>query len=298
MASLNGNEPDLVALRYQFVAGPSGGRSDFVLRQQSDPTAGFAWAGQENFDQLGRAVFRWAKDQLASLCGLEPLREFAPAVPFATPGLRGRAAPVLLLIPGDVPGGDCGTWSRRLSINDTTTSGAMFEYIFRAQDRGWSVVVSDPHLAASPHQHLQQLWCRLLRDSQMTRLLIVGHSYGGPVSMGLLKAEPDACERMGALVLTDGAPHAPRAPCRRAPHACPASPACTVGGTAMRRTATARSATAISAGLGTCACMWRSRGVAAGMAWHATTGAGCARGLLALSGTGVTSALPGKRGGK
>ena len=227
MASLNGNEPDLGALRYQFVAGPSGGRSDFVLRQQSDPTAGFAWAGQENFDQLGRAVFRWAKDQLGSLCGLEPLRDFGPATPYATPGLRGRAAPVLLLIPGDVPGGDCGTWSRRLSINDTTTSGAMFEYIFRAQDRGWSVVVTDPHPDTSPHHHMQQLWSKLLRDSQMTRLLIVGHSYGGPVSMGLLKAEPGACERMGALVLTDGAPHAPPqrpavahpTPAPRLPHA-------------------------------------------------------------------------------
>jgi len=198
------SEPSLAELKYTYVPGPSGGRSDFVLRQIADPSSGFAWAGQENFNALGQAVFVWARERLVDLCGLEKLSGFEPAVPFATPGLADRAAPVLVLLPGDVPGGDCGTWSRRLCINTTTTSGAMFEYVFRAQDQGWSVLLADTNHATSPQKHMVELWERLLAPSKMTQLLMVGHSYGGPVATGLLKSEPAVCERLGAIACTDG----------------------------------------------------------------------------------------------
>lgn len=194
----------LAALGYTFVAGPSGSPSDFVLRQVADPTAGFAWKGQENFTALGKAVFVWSKEMMVSHCGLEVLRGYEPALPFATPGLADRAAPVLVLITGDVPGGDAGTWSRRLCINDTTKTGAMFEYIARAQAKGWSVVVPDVNGSPCPHAHMSALWAQLLKGSKMTKLLIVGHSYGGPVGISLLKSAPDACERLGAIVTTDG----------------------------------------------------------------------------------------------
>ena len=196
--------PDLASLGYQMVAGPSGSKGDFVLRQLKDPKAGFVWAGEENFSALGKAVFRWCKQQLVSLCGLEALSGYGGATPYATPGFNKRAAPVLVLLCGDVPGGDAGTWSRRLVINDSTRAGAMFEQIFSAQQRGWSVVVPDHNGADAPHQHMQQLWQKLLRPSSFTKLLMVGHSYGGPVGLSLFKSEPEACDRLGAVVTTDG----------------------------------------------------------------------------------------------
>ena len=80
----------------------------------------------------------------------------------------------------------------------------MFEQIFSAQQRGWSVVVPDHNGADAPHQHMQQLWQKLLRPSSFTKLLMVGHSYGGPVGLSLFKSEPEACDRLGAVVTTDG----------------------------------------------------------------------------------------------
>lgn len=194
----------LAALGYTYVAGPSGARSDFVLRQIADPSAGFAWAGQENFNSLGKAVFLWAREMLVSHCGLEKLSGYGSAVPYATPGLAGRNAPILMLLCGDVPGCDAGAWNRRLCINNSTTEGAMFEYVFRAQERGWSVLVPDIHGASAPHKHMQDLWTQLLEGSAATRLLMVGHSYGGPVGLSLLKSAPSACERLGAVVTSDG----------------------------------------------------------------------------------------------
>jgi len=197
--------PTLVELGYEYVPG-DGGRGHFLLRKLGEPESGFTWDGKENFAALGRATFVWARGQLVELCGLQELRTVdPPAIAFATPGIGSREAPLLLLICGDVPGGDAGVWSRNLSINQDTLKGCMFDYIFRAQERGWSVLIADPHGSeASQHEHLQRLWQQVIQPSSATRLLVVGHSYGGPVAMGLLKAAPSACERLGALATTDG----------------------------------------------------------------------------------------------
>ena len=44
---------------------------------------------------------------------------------FATPGLHAHCGPVLLLVCGSTPGGNCGVWGRSLCINDSTLQGAM-----------------------------------------------------------------------------------------------------------------------------------------------------------------------------
>ena len=46
----------LAALGYAYVPGPSGEPSDLVLRQTADPSRGFAWKGQEDYDRVGAAV--------------------------------------------------------------------------------------------------------------------------------------------------------------------------------------------------------------------------------------------------
>jgi pimeloyl-ACP methyl ester carboxylesterase len=200
-------DAELAARGYKFIPGPTGSRGDFVLRKVDDETAAFTFEGPEHFASLAKATFLWNREQLVSLCGLEKLAGFSnSATPYVTPGIVEKEAPVLLLCCGDVPGGDAGSWSRRLTINEGTSTGAMFEYIFRAQERGWSVCVADLHAhdgASSPHAHLVEIWQKLLSKSKATSLLIVGHSYGGPNAVGMLKAEPDALGLLGALVGTD-----------------------------------------------------------------------------------------------
>jgi len=196
----------LADLGYEYVPATDGRRGHFLLRKIGNPDVGFEWAGKENFAALGRATFLWARQQLVDLCGLKPLCAIdPPATAYASPDIATREAPVLVLITGDVPGGDAGVWSRNLSINQDTLKGCMFPYIFRAQELGWSVLIVDPHNSpASQHEHLLRLWRGVIQPSKATKMLVVGHSYGGPVAMGMLKADPSACERLGALVTTDG----------------------------------------------------------------------------------------------
>ena len=192
---------------YKFIPGPSGSELDFVLRRTDDESKGFQFEGPDHFAKLAKSTMLWAREKLVTLCGLEALPGFASsATPYVTPGLLDKEAPILLLCCGDVPGGDAGTWSRRLLINEGTVTGTMFEYISRAQQRGWSVIVADSHAhagTASPHAHIIEIWQKLIAKSKASKLLIVGHSYGGPNAVGMLKAEPEAVQRLGALVGTD-----------------------------------------------------------------------------------------------
>lgn len=197
----------LASFGYKFIPGPTGSRGDFILRKVDDDTASFTFEGPEHFAALAKATFQWARERLVSICGLEAMPGFAhSATPYVTPGIMEKEAPMLLLCCGDVPGGDAGTWTRRLCINEGTVSGTMFEYIFRAQKRGWSVCVADSHAhdgASSPHAHLVEVWQKVISKSKATCLLVVGHSYGGPNAVGLLKAAPDALPLLGALAGTD-----------------------------------------------------------------------------------------------
>jgi hypothetical protein len=77
----------------------------------------------------------------------------------------------------------------------------MFDYIARAQARGWATIVADPHGEKCPHRHLQRLFGLLPAQG---RLLAVAHSYGAPCTLGFLKAVPEAQKRIQALALTDG----------------------------------------------------------------------------------------------
>lgn len=178
----------LAALGYAFVPGASRGASDWVLRQLADPTKGFEWRGQQHYDALGAAAFRWVRGALCGLCGLEPLSCCEPAVPYATPGLKENTAPLLILVCGSAPGGDAGVWvmptttqrqpymrtalkyplrlrppgcdwwqGRSLCLNASCTQGAMFDYCFRAKALGWGVLIADPHSTDCPHTHLVQV---------------------------------------------------------------------------------------------------------------------------------------------
>jgi hypothetical protein len=108
-------------LGYRYIAGPSGKPSDWVLRQHADPSKGFEWKGQENYDLVGQAVLDCCKAELVGLCGLEDLNcgpdaELAATV-YASRGLRTSTKPLLVLVCGSAPGGAAGVWGRSLCIN-------------------------------------------------------------------------------------------------------------------------------------------------------------------------------------
>lgn len=193
----------LAALGYRFVPGTSGDPSDWVLRQTAAAEEGFAWRGQDNYDLVGATVSLWVRAQLTELCGLEEIRTgLEPAAAYGTPGWREHDGALLLLVCGNTPGGEAGVWGRALCINATTLEGAMFDYIARARRRGWAVVVADPHGEECPQRHLVRLYS-LLPTHAASRVHIVGHSYGGSCSVGMIKSLP-SYERIASIALTDG----------------------------------------------------------------------------------------------
>jgi len=85
----------------------------------------------------------------------------------------------------------------------------MLRTIQRAKAAGWAVVVADPHRdeAIAPHQHLVKLWMQALKPCADRPLLVLAHSYGAALSIGMLKAAEAsgaAIQHVLALALTDG----------------------------------------------------------------------------------------------
>lgn len=204
MAAAADNE--LRALGYEYVPGPTASPSDRVLSPR------FSWKGQEDYDAVAAACTAWVTAQLAPLFGLTPIEFLGGATAFVTPNLSTWAGPTLLLICGSAPGGDCGVWGRALCLNDSTLSGSMFETIRLAQERGWAVVVADPHRCgpdSSPHTHLLKLY-HLAAGPSHGPVLIIGHSYGAAMAIGMLKAAEAElgaqaiARKVCALALTDG----------------------------------------------------------------------------------------------
>lgn len=208
----------LAELGYEYVRGPSGETSDLVLRQCGSDN-GFEWRGQENYDHIGAAVVGFAQDQLTSICGLKAtsIGPGGNSTVWTTARLDEHKGPVLVLVCGMAPGGAAAVWGRSLCINSSTREGAMFDYIFRAKQRGWAVVVANPNVNTQQdgedlpgsecgHTHLRTVWRELLGDRLTcgSPLLIVAHSYGAPATVHLLKTEAKARERVSGLVLTDG----------------------------------------------------------------------------------------------
>jgi hypothetical protein len=182
----------LESLGYRYFAGPSGMPSDWILRQHGDPSKGFEWKGQEHYDLVGQAVLDCVSAQLVELCGLEPL-DVGPdgknsATVYASRGLACSTSPLLVLVCGSAPGGAAGVWGRSLCINESLHEGAMFDFIFRAEELGWNVLVADPNCnsvgdvpipgSQCPQLHLQTVWQQHIAPCHASRVMMVAHSYG------------------------------------------------------------------------------------------------------------------------
>eukprot|EP00913_Durusdinium_trenchii_P007125 g6701.t1 len=212
---------ELAKLGYEFRPGPSGKKSDWVLRQRGDDQKGFEFKDQGNYNEVANAVVSFVQQQLVSLCELlpfplPPTAGEANSVIYATQNFQEHPGPLLLLVCGSAPGGAAGVWGRSLCINATLHEGAMFDYIFRAEALGWAVVVANPNIneihgipitgSESPHQHLATLWKSYMESAQASNVLVVAHSYGAPLIVHLLKVFASARARISALAFTDAWP--------------------------------------------------------------------------------------------
>lgn len=199
---------NLAELGYKYVRGPTESPNDYVL------SPAFVWKGQDDYNAVAAACVAWVRAALVSMCGLTPLPIKAPGskpggagCALVSPGIKTHRGPILLLVCGSAPGGDAGVWGRALCINDSTHKGAMFEAVERAHTRGWKVVVADPHGdAVAPHRHMHALWAQLAVGPDR-QLLVIAHSYGASLVIGMLKAAQVAGEDLTtvrAVALTDG----------------------------------------------------------------------------------------------
>eukprot|EP00755_Sulcionema_specki_P028304 Sspe_Gene.89599::Locus_61344_Transcript_1_1_Confidence_1.000_Length_1539::g.89599::m.89599 len=205
----------LEALGYCYIQ--RDGPSDLVLRQKADQNKGFEWKDQAHYDRLGDAVVAFVQEQLVQLCGLEMLKlpkDTAPQTTiYASPGLSTHKGPVVVLVCGSAPGGAAGVWGRSICINHTLRDGAMFEYIAKAKERGWGVVVTNPGVneidgapvpgSECPHRHFAAVWKEVIAPAPASSVLIVAHSYGGPGTVYLLKTLGEERNRIAAVAFTD-----------------------------------------------------------------------------------------------
>lgn len=104
-----------------------------------------------------------------------------------------------------------GQWSRSLIINHSIDHGTQIPYIKRAVELGYDVLVTNTNLRyrikdgervyldgnGSPEEHINSVWEQLIEPALDTidAFAIVAHSYGGVVTMNMIKDYPDVFEK-------------------------------------------------------------------------------------------------------
>lgn len=90
-----------------------------------------------------------------------------------------------------------GQWARRLIMNQSINHGTQIPYINEARKLGYEVLVlntndnerngKDIPGNASPTAHAVSVWAQLLAKANIQAIAIVAHSYGGVVTMDLVR---------------------------------------------------------------------------------------------------------------
>ena len=111
-----------------------------------------------------------------------------------------------------------GQWSRRLIMNDCLDSGTQLPFIRRSISEGYGVVILNTNRntqviekkkckirgSSSPEQHAQYVWKHFITTAQARRIDIIAHSYGGVVTVELMKAYfEDFHKRVNKIAFTD-----------------------------------------------------------------------------------------------
>jgi|MDSY01.1.fsa_nt_gb hypothetical protein len=168
---------------------------------------GFEWAGQQHYDALAEAVLEYAETTLVTIGGLVKI-ELLPGCPvYHSEDFFTNDRDLLILIQG-TGRVRVGVWGCALCINDSMRHGSMVEYVLRAKEQGFAVLVLNPNCktecegSRSKEEHCLTAWDRLVDDgtepkdpsldppsqevgsgssrkvSPARRICVVGHSYG------------------------------------------------------------------------------------------------------------------------
>jgi len=116
-----------------------------------------------------------------------------------------------------------GQWSRKLIINEGLTIGSQIEYIRRAEQAGYAVIVTNTNYnrvesprnlrsrssrpirgSETPEAHGQYVWEHFIRPNSAKHVFIMAHSYGGAVVLAIAeKFQLEFDRRVVAVALTD-----------------------------------------------------------------------------------------------
>lgn len=167
----------------------------------------FTFKGQRHYERLGLAVADYVQALLVSRYRLRRhfLSDKTPV--FASPDLGTRSGALVLLCGGGQVA--AGQWARRLCINESLATGAVFNYIRDAQAAGLSVLVFNPNEARSSERHCFEAWSTVLEPcaeaGRLQHVALVAHSYGGVCTVAILGegAPPRVLQLLRAVALTD-----------------------------------------------------------------------------------------------
>ncbi|XP_050350066.1 FAM172 family protein homolog CG10038 isoform X2 [Nymphalis io] len=107
-----------------------------------------------------------------------------------------------------------GQWARSLIINDCIESGTQIPYIRQAKAREYGIMVLNsndnyredkriPHTGSS-EEHVKYVWDEYIPNTKASSIVIVAHSYGGILTVGLADKQKKQFEkRVKAVALTD-----------------------------------------------------------------------------------------------
>lgn len=208
-------QPSLQELGYIFDEG-DGKLTNFTTGYP------FVFTDQRDYHILGKAVVQHIYGLLVSECKLT--KKFlndnqlsgGMGYFFTSAGIEDSRGKLLILIHGS---GDvrAGQWSRRLIINHSLNAGSQLPYIQRANGLGWAVVVMNTNQqrddhgreiqgSRTPEEHAMTVWQKAIRGCPATDIAIVAHSYGGVVTLALIKEfRHDFEQRVRAIAFTDSA---------------------------------------------------------------------------------------------
>ena len=167
----------------------------------------FQFKGQPHYERLGLVVEAYVQALLRSRHGLRRhfLADNTPV--FATPDLSTRSGALVLLCGGGRVA--AGQWARKLCINESLATGAVFNYIRDAQVAGLSLLILNPNDARSSEQHCAMAWRTVLEPcaeaGRLRHVALVAHSYGGVCTVAMLGdgAPQSVLQLLRGVALTD-----------------------------------------------------------------------------------------------
>jgi len=209
----------------------------------------FHWVNQVHYDLLGDLIIPYIQKRMVSDFGMQevllPVTEKErKGIPehcrnniFITKDVYENKNKLMLLIQGS-GAVRAGQWARALCINDSLETGSIFNYLQRAIQAGYSVVVFNPNLnyatkeplvrpdrsdffkpgkpvipdpprmkipgSETPPDHTVYVWDHIASKSPAKEIVIVAHSAGGWCTLSLLNSrKKEVLPRLKAIAFTD-----------------------------------------------------------------------------------------------